>query len=76
MVMAKMVDGPTAKAMSEAMVSDAPAQVAASSLDASRSGGAMGADPSIKPGGMEESGSGGAMEARKGEGKGDGKAEA
>eukprot|EP00973_Karenia_brevis_P092590 12413122-Karenia_brevis.AAC.1 len=62
--------------MSEAMVSDAPAELAASALDASRSGVALGAGSSMKPGATEESGSGGAMEASKGEGKGDGKAEA
>eukprot|EP00973_Karenia_brevis_P038121 5256404-Karenia_brevis.AAC.1 len=61
--------------MSEAMVSDAPADLAAPALDASRGGVALGAGSSMRPDALEASGSGGAMEASKGDGKGDGKAE-
>eukprot|EP00973_Karenia_brevis_P075385 10472579-Karenia_brevis.AAC.1 len=73
--MARMVDGPTARAMSEAMVSDVPAELAAPALEASPSGVALGAGSSMKPVALEASGSGGAMDAGKGDGKGDGKAE-
>eukprot|EP00973_Karenia_brevis_P045576 6311398-Karenia_brevis.AAC.1 len=62
MVMARMVDGPTARAMSEAMVSDAPAELAAPALEASQGGVALGAGSSMKPGALEASGSGGAMD--------------
>eukprot|EP00973_Karenia_brevis_P007379 997855-Karenia_brevis.AAC.1 len=65
-----MVDGPTARAMSEAMVSDAPAELAVPALGASPGGVA-----SMRPASLEASGSGGAIDAGKGDGKGDGKAE-